>query len=290
MVEQVSMSAGFKRPQANAVGDRQQTSSLKKWLFVIATATVTLAPGTHAHAQQPFVECRDEFWNGEPPEAVSNGAVDALCNTHFATLYSEQTETPLYSAEHLTPTQIEAAIHLRRDNAFHRDARIPNAAASTLEDYWHSGYDRGHMAPSGDEPDAASRFQSFALSNIVPQNWNDNRYLWADIEFAVRELVLVGGDDVYVVTGPIFEDDDPPPLSGRVQVPALLFKAVYDPASGIAGVYVARNATGHVYWSLSLDRFAALYGIRPFPGLTGSLTTVSGVLPPPAADRVSQGR
>lgn len=285
------MSATFGRPQASVIGDCQETPSLKEWLLAIAIAiaVVTLKPWTHAYAQEPFAGCRDQFWHGEPPVPVSTGPVDTLCSAHFATLYSEQTETPLYSAEHLTPTQVEAAIRLHRGSVFHRDARIPDADASTLEDYWHSGYDRGHMAPSGDEPDEASQFQSFALSNIVPQNADDNRYLWADIEFAVRELVLAGGDDVYVVTGPIFGDEDAPALNGRVQVPALLFKAVYDPAGRIAGVYVARIAAGHEYWSLSLDRFAALYGIRPFPGLIGSLTRMSGALPPPAADRVSDG-
>lgn len=260
--------------------------------FVVAAVFLLLGavPGSaKASSRHPFDGCHAEFWHGQPPELAGSGRLYALCESHFATLYSEQTETPLYSAEHLRPTQVKAAIHLRRDGVFHQDARIPDADASTLEDYWHSGYDRGHMAPSGDEPDEASRFQSFALSNIVPQNANDNRYLWADIEFAVRELVLVGGDDVYVVTGPIFEDDDPPALNSQVQVPALLFKAVYDPAGKIAGVYIARNAAGHEYWSLSLDRFAALYGIRPFPGLTGSLTRMSGALPPPTADRVSDG-
>jgi DNA/RNA endonuclease G (NUC1) len=39
---------------------------------------------------------------------------------------------------------------------------------------------------------------------------DDNRNLWADIELAVRELMLTGGDDVYVVTGPIVGRDNPP--------------------------------------------------------------------------------
>ena len=81
------------------------------------------------------------------------------------------------------------------------------------------------MAPSGDEPDASSQFESFALSNMVPQNSDDNRHLWADIETAVRELVLASGDDVYVVMGPVFGASEPASLRGRVWVPLLLFKA-----------------------------------------------------------------
>jgi len=44
--------------------------------------------------------------------------------------------------------------------------------------------------------DVGAQWESFVLSNVVPQNANDNRYLWADIEFAVRGLVLGDGDSV----------------------------------------------------------------------------------------------
>jgi endonuclease G, mitochondrial len=105
-----------------------------------------------------------------------------------------------------------------------------------LDEYRDSGYDRGHLAPSGDEPDAPWQFQGFAPSNVVPQNPNENRKFRADMGFAVRDLVLAGGDDVYVAAGRIFGPDHPPPRRGWVQVPMLLFKAVYDETAGIAGV------------------------------------------------------
>ena len=198
--------------------------SLTRWLGAIGVlALIAICPAS-ATAEQPFAGCLDEFWAGQPPLTVGSGITDALCSAHFATPYSEQTETPLLFGRASDPDQIHAAIHVRRNDEFHEDERLPPSVTSTLEDYRHSGYDRGHMAPNGDMPDAKSQWQSFALSNIVPQNANDNRNLWADIEFAVRELVLAGGDGVYVVTGPIFGPDDPPALRGRVQVPELLFK------------------------------------------------------------------
>lgn len=208
----------------------------------LLAATVGL-PGS-ALAQQPFAACLDDFWGGQPPGLSASGVLYALCASHFATLYSGQTETPLYSADHLTEEQVEEAIYQHRDDAFHEDDRLPAAVASTLGDYRHSGWDRGHMAPSGDQPDAGSQFESFALLNIVPQNSDDNRHLWADIETAVRKLVLASGDDVYVVTGPVFGASEPASLREQVWALLLLFKAVYDPKAGIAGVYVARNAPG----------------------------------------------
>jgi len=141
------------------------------------------------------------------------------------------------------------------------------------------------MAPNGDMPDAKSRWESFALSNMVPQNADDNRNLWADIEMAARDLVLAGGNSVFFVTDPIFGPDDPPPLHGRVQVPELPFKAVYDETAGLAGVYVAQNGPGYRYWSMSLDQFKANNGMQPFPTLSGAVAALRGRLPPPIMER-----
>lgn len=129
----------------------------------------------NANAQQLFAGCLDEFLAGTPPLVVGNGSAEALCSAHFATLYFETAETPFYSAEHLTHQKIARAIHVRRDDDFHQDDRLAVGVASSLEDYRHSGYDRGHIATSGDEPDETSQFQSFALSNTVSQNADNNR-------------------------------------------------------------------------------------------------------------------
>ena len=232
-------------------------------------------------AEPAFSGCADEFWQHRPPSMTVEGPLYALCASHFATLYSSQTETPLYSAEHLTRRQIEDALRMPRHDAFHDDRRLPDAVASTLEDYRGSGFDRGHMAPSGDEPDNSSQYESFALSNMIPQNPNDNRYLWADIETAVRKFVLANQDEVYVVTGPLFDTTGVRALQGRVEVPAYIYKAVYDPAAGIAGVFVVRNSPGHEFWRLSLAEFRDRSGVDPFPGLPASIEEDASKLPEP---------
>ncbi|MCB8877416.1 DNA/RNA non-specific endonuclease [Acidisoma silvae] len=251
-------------------------------LLAPAVLAVLLAVGNEACATpQPFGGCLNEFWHQVPPAVAAQGPLYALCASHFATLYSSQTETPLYSAEHLTGRQIEDALRMPRHDAFHDDRRLPYADASTLEDYRGSGFDRGHMAPSGDEPDNSSQYESFALSNMIPQNSNDNRYLWADIETAVRELVLANQDEVYVVTGPLFDTSGVRALQGRIEVPAYIYKAVYDPEAGIAGVFVVRNAPGNEFWRLSLADFRNRSGVDPFPGLPASIAADASKLPEP---------
>jgi endonuclease G, mitochondrial len=255
----------------------------RRWPFLLM---IVLAVG-HANvaAAQPFSACANEFWQQRPPEVAAVGPFYALCASHFATLYSSRTETPVYSAEHLTGQQVADAIHIPRHDDFHEDDRLPISDGATLDEYRGSGYDRGHMAPSGDEPDARSQYESFALSNMVPQDANDNRYLWADIETAVRELVLAGGDEIYVVTGPLFNPNGALALHGRLEVPTFIFKAVYDPAGGFAGVYVARNAPGWKFWKLSISDFQSRFGIEPFPGLQASILASGNALPDPLSAR-----
>jgi endonuclease G len=179
-------------------------------------------------------------------------------------------------------------MRMPRHDTFHDDRRLPYAVASTLEDYRGSGFDRGYMAPSGDQPDSTSQYESFALSNMIPQNANDNRYLWADIETAVRELVLANDDEVYVIMGPLFDTDGAPKLQGRVEVPAFIYKTVYDPAAGIAGVFVVRNAPGQEFWRLSLADFRNRSGIDPFPGLPASIEVDASRLPDPIYRRYAK--
>jgi len=89
----------------------------------------------------------------------------------------------------------------------------------------------------------------------------------------------------HIITGPLFDTNRVRTLWGRVEVPAYIYKAVYDPAAGIAGVFVARNAPGPVFWKLSLADFRNRSGIDPFTGLPANIEADASNLPDPLYKR-----
>lgn len=133
--------------------------------------------------------CPEHYPQGEAPDIVNQklaAKTRELCNTGYAGLHSGVTRTPLYSAEHLTAERLGQGRGLRRVNSFHPDERLAPSERSELSDYARSGYDRGHIAPSGDMFDPRSQDESFSLANMIPQEPSVNRGIWERIEAGVR--------------------------------------------------------------------------------------------------------
>ena len=227
--------------------------------------------------------CPNLFADGRVP-VVTNPklAVRAvpLCFDAFAVLHSGVTRTPLYAAEHLTRESVADARAVARDDSFHEEMRLPADARASLEDYVRSGFDRGHLAPAGDMPTLSAQAESFSLANIVPQNRVLNRGLWADIEEGTRRLATRRGS-IFVVTGVVFSGDSVQQIKGGVLVPTQLFKALYDPASGQAGAYLAPNTDARDWRAVSIDELDRAAGIDVFPGLPAAARTAAMSLPDP---------
>jgi endonuclease G len=205
--------------------------------------------------------------------------VRELCYDDFAVGHSGVTHTPLWSAEHLTAGEVDAARTLDRHDVFHAEAQLPHGERAELVDCRRSGIDRGHMAPSGDMPTPAAQAQSFTLANIAPQAPSLNRGLWEEIEVAARNLAERDGE-LFVVTGPIFERDGAL-LNGRVRVQRAVFKAVYDPRRRQAGAYVADNLAGADYRVISIAALQAMIGVDVFPSLPASIKARAMDMPAP---------
>ena len=202
------------------------------------------AIGLSVSAQAGFDECRQFFVNGKSPviQTSAPSKQRELCFDAFAILHSGQSKTPIYVAERLNRTQLLDARDEKRTNKFYEEARLPNSERARLTDYKNSGFDRGHMAPAADMPNAQAMAQSFSLANMVPQAQENNRGPWAkSVEKPTRQYAMRAAGYVYVFTGPVFEAPVDKVGAGQVWVPKYLYKLVYDPSTNRAWAYWLEN-------------------------------------------------
>jgi endonuclease G len=235
--------------------------------------------------------CADHFAAGNAPVITSQSLAkktSTLCFEGYAAMHSGVSRTPLWSAEHLTQNSVDAAKDLKRKNAFHAEPGLPPGERAELSDYARSGFDRGHMAPSGDMPTETAQYESFSLANMIPQNSN-NQNLWEGIESSTRNLARQDGE-LYVVTGPLFEGETLQRLNGRVLIPTAVFKAIYDPMRKEAGAYVTPNAPGMEYQTLSIADLERRANINVFPGLPAQIKESKMELPVPTPHGSRGGR
>lgn len=230
----------------------------------LATAdTLMISSPNHA---QDFAKCRQHFYQNTPPsldlKGIANNELYPLCFHGFANLYAGVAKTTLFSAEHLTDKRLKLADKLERVDSFRPDSRLPSHLQIDPKYYQNQGFDKGHLAPNADMGDLASQYDSFALTNIVPQNPDHNRKIWRHIESHTRTLTHQFGES-FVVTGVLFDGKQVAAMNG-VFVPTHFFKAVYLPSQQAGAVYYSPNNASGDYQILSLNDFAHISGVVPF--------------------------
>lgn len=207
-------------------------------------------------------ECQQMLPNGKAPHfdnTAYSETTQNLCFTTFTTLFSGKTRTPLWSAEYLDQSIIAGSESIKRVDAFHMEGQLPKSWQSKNSDYVRSGFDKGHLAPSGDMPTMDSQHESFSLSNMAPQQPELNRGPWAHLEESVRSQAQL--NPVYVVTGVLFEGQKIGFLKGRVAIPSLFYKLVYEPNHQRASVFSAANRQGGVIEEETVNQFQKNHGV-----------------------------
>ena len=116
--------------------------------------------------------------------------------------------------------------NFERGDEFNPDPQIRGRQAYD-SDYRGSGWDRGHMAPSGDMKWSSQvQKECFYLSNVCPQSHNLNAGLWNDLEKQVRYEAKYYGT-IWVVTGPVIGDGRYGTIGeNKVTIPDGFFKAL----------------------------------------------------------------
>ncbi|MDR3284606.1 MAG: DNA/RNA non-specific endonuclease [Treponema sp.] len=154
-------------------------------------------------------------------------AVDHEIHTYegFTFCYRDSYELSEWVAYELTREELAAVVG--RSNNFAADPSISTGSALP-DDYYRSGFDRGHLAPAADMRFSQNAMnESFYMSNMSPQTPSLNRGVWKYLEEAVR-LAVWKYDRVLVVSGPVLDRYDFPVIgySTAVSVPEYYYKVL----------------------------------------------------------------
>ncbi|MDD3000712.1 MAG: DNA/RNA non-specific endonuclease [Candidatus Riflebacteria bacterium] len=167
----------------------------------------------------------DNHVYGGYPIPKKNQNVKILKNRAYTVGYCEKRKNPLWVGYRYD--EKKGKNHLKRPSGFKTDSRTDSKVKTSV--YTKSGYDRGHLAPNAG---IAFRFgekaqlETFLMTNIVPQTPILNRQVWKRVEDVESELANKF-ENVWVITGPIF-DDDVKLLKDTVEIPDAFYKIIID--------------------------------------------------------------
>lgn len=201
------------------------------------------------------------------PQFTKSTKSQIIEHTGYTVSYNEQRRNANWVAYELTAAEVEGTEP--RGKKFTPDPLVVGRQA-TDDDYKHSGWDRGHLAPAADMKWSEQAMdESFYLSNISPQNGNLNRGVWKSIEELVRENATKHGN-LLVVTGPVFTNKKGLGTIGenRVLIPNGFYKVLLTNNDGYTGIaFYCENVAGKKKlstYATTIDEIEELTGIDFF--------------------------
>ena len=204
----------------------------------------------------------------------SNATADTNNHDHFLTQrtvealdYNDNLREPNWTSWDLTTDDVGSSGR----SSFLQDSTLPgNFYWVKATDYSGSGYDRGHMCPSGDRTvSTAVNDLVFYMSNIIPQTPDNNQGVWASLETYCRTLASAG-NELLIICGPSGFGTNQIDAAGLVYIPSNVWKIVVVVTNG-TGTAVSRINTSTRVIAVNIPNIA---GIRSAPW-TNYLVTVN---------------
>lgn len=208
--------------------------------------------------------------NIEIPTILDERSNRVITHKGYSVSYNYDWKIPNWVAYELTDWEVEGEVP--RYDKFKPDPMVPQNVTATTNDYKHSGYDRGHMAPAADMKwDEQAMKESFYLSNICPQNPNLNGGVWKYLEEQVRDLASQKGK-IFVVCGPIVNDTSTTIGENKVVVPQAFFKVLLQKENNEIHTigFVYENKSGKrpmSTYAMTVDEVEEITKIDFFPSL-----------------------
>jgi DNA/RNA endonuclease G (NUC1) len=149
-----------------------------------------------------------------------------LVKPQYITSYSPARGGPNWVAWNLNATHFGGA---DRCNCFSADAQLPDSVYHVVtSDYTGSGFSRGHMVMSSQRTaTAAENAVTFLMTNILPQQQDQNGGPWLKLEVFNSELAQDSAKELYILAGGTYSAS-PATLNGagKVAIPSTEWKIV----------------------------------------------------------------
>lgn len=168
---------------------------------------------------------------GNPSNAVTNASYTTnylMEKTGYAMSYHRDNGRPNWVSWHLDSTWLGST---PRQDDFRNDTTLPSGWYQVKgTDFSGSGYDRGHMTPSGDRTKTvANNSETFLMTNMLAQAPNNNQQHWATLESYCRTLAGQG-NELYIISGGYGTSGYI--AGGKVAVPTYTWKVIMVLPSG----------------------------------------------------------
>ena len=258
---------------SHSSGKNRRHTTEDEQLSVENSIAIIGQPDTDGNEPLIVKNSSDSSFNICKPAPLSNTSEQLIEKTSYIVSYNKDTKTPNWVAWHLTAEHTDGPYG--RLGNFHEDEDVP-APRATLADYRRSGWSRGHMCPAGDNKwDEQAMYESFALTNVCPQNASLNSGLWNSIEMDCRKWAKKYGG-VYIVCGPVFLNKEHETIGGnRVVVPEAFFKVILCLQGKPKAIgYIVRNTEGKKkkdQFVNTVDEVERITGMDFFPALSDDI-------------------
>jgi endonuclease G len=218
----------------------------------------------HIKAETPEIGVEKK----EIPKLQSSQKEQIIEHEGYTVSYNPDYKIANWVAYELT-AQEAGSNEARRSDRFVPDPLVDERETATGDDYAHSGYDRGHLAPAGDMKWSDKAMQeSFYYTNICPQDKGLNTGIWNSLEMQCRKWAGKHGT-LLIVTGPVIKDNLERLGCNEVGIPQYFYKVVCIPGDkpkGIGFLFENRSYTKTPLRSMAvpIDSIEKISGIDFF--------------------------
>lgn len=245
----------------------------KFWLYLSILIIIVLLVWVIIHYTSQSYRSQNNASSIDPILPSIKEGEQIIKHKYYTIGYNPKYKEADWVAYKLTSDMVSGST--KRTNDFRVDPHVI-AGSSEPDDYKNSGYDRGHLCPTGDmKYSYEAMTETFFMSNISPQEPSFNRGIWEKLEEKVREWAKEY-NELYITTGPVVSRSYSVIGKDNIAVPSYFYKVVLDYKNpdykGIGFILENKGSNRSIEsYALSIDSVESFTGLDFFSALPDSV-------------------